>query len=162
MADIKIYKELSGLPEELEKWGKKALSQIESPEKAHEAAKVLREKMDQLWEDCPARDEEDKVIYVLKKLGKPEAVAEELKENYKIKNNLKTDRIAGVVCLGLSLFCAVYPIMVFLAAPNLSVDTGTIYRDYRTGVGAGSGAVCAIAFLILGMWLLLHNRKREE
>lgn len=81
---------------------------------------------------------------------------------YKELSGVPEDRIAGIICLGLSLVSAIYPIMIFSADPSLIVDAGTIYRDYRTGVGAVSGAVCAIAFLILGMWLLLHNRNREE
>ncbi len=162
MSDMRIYKELYELPEELEKWGKKALSQIESPEKAHEAAKELRARMDRLWEDCPASDEEEKVRYVLKKLGKAEQVAEELKENYKIKSNPKTDKKVGIICLVLSALCAIYPIMMFLTVPNQVSEPGAIYADYRTGVGAGSAVVCAIVFLLFGMWLLLHNRKREE
>jgi len=162
MSYIRNYRELNELPEELEKWGKKALSQIESPEKAHEAAKELKEKMKQLWEECPARDKEEKVRYVLKKLGKAEDVAEELRKNYKIISNKKTDKIAGVIFLILSAFCSIYPIMIFFYHQNRVSEIGEIYRDYRMGVGAGSGAACAIIFLILGIWMIWNSRKEGK
>ena len=123
MTDIRVYKELCDLPDELEKWGKKALIQIESPEKAHEAAKVLREKMDRLWKECPAQDNEEKVRYVLKQLGKAETVAEELKETYKIKSNPKTDKKIGIICLGIMILGMFY-------SENIAreVENG-LYRD---------------------------------
>jgi len=162
MADIRVYKELCDLPDELEKWGKKALIQIESPEKAHEAAKVLREKMDRLWNECPAQDNEEKVRYVLKQLGKAESVAEELKETHKIKSNPKADKKVGIICLGIAILSSIYPLVMFLTLPNQPSNPGHFLGNFKAGSGIGAAAVCAIVFLFLGMWLLLHNRKKEE
>jgi len=157
---MKIYKQLRGLPEELEKWGVKALSKIDSPEQTDFAATELRQKMDELWEQCPSPEPEEKMYYVLKQLGKADVAAEELKEAYKLKSNAKTDKVVGIICLVLATFCSIYPIRTFFIYPQDQFVVGEFYGVYKASVGAGAGAVCAIAFLILGLWLLLHNKKK--
>ena len=161
MAETIFYKEFNGLPEKLEKWGMKAISKIEAPEKRHEAAKFLRKKMDCILLECETWDEEEKTEYVLKKLGKAHVVAEELKASYAVKNNLKTDRIAGIIVLFLSMLCAVYPAMVFFVFSKENADNASIYANWLTGKGAGAAAACAITLFVLGIWLLLHNRSKK-
>lgn len=156
---MKIYKDLRELPEELEKWGVKALSKIESPEKANQAAKDLREKIDKLWEQCPSPEQEEKVRYILRQLGKADVVAEEFKEIYKIKSNPKIDKVIGVICLALAGLCSIYPIMTFCIYPQEEFVIGALQGAYQASRGAGAGAVCAIIFLILGAKLLLPKKK---
>ena len=162
---MKIYKQLRGLPEELEKWGVKALSKIESPEQADFAATELRKKMDKLWEQCPSPESEEKVHYILRQLGKAESVAEELKEEYKLKSNTKTDKRIGCICLILGIICAVISFTLYYFNRNqvfFSDGLGYMQGAYKSGVGVGAAAVCAIAFLVFGVWLLLQNKKKGE
>jgi len=157
---MKIYKELRELPEELEKWGVKALSKIESPEQANRAANDLRIKIDTLLDQSSSLEEEEKVRYVLKQLGKADVAAEEFKESYKLKSNSKTDKVMGIICLVLAGSCSIYPIRIFFVYPQEEFVIGAIHGAYKASLGAGAGAVCAIVFLIFGVWLLLHNKKK--
>lgn len=157
---MKIYKELRELPEELEKWGVKALSKIESPEKADQAAKDLRTKIDNLWQQCPSPEQEEKVRYVLKKLGRADVAAEELKESYVLRSNPKADRVIGIICLLLAVVCSIYPIRTFFIYPQEQFVIGEFYGAYKASAGAGAGAVCTVVFLLFGLWLLLHNKKK--
>ena len=159
---MKIYKQLQGLPEELEKWGVKALDKIESPEQANRAADDLRARIDLLWEECKASDEEEKVRYVLKNLGKADVVAEAWKELYAIKKNTKVDKIVGVICLVLAGICSIHPIKVFFIYTQEIENSAVIHGVWQAGKGAGAGVVCTIIFLFFGLWLLLSDRKNEK
>ena len=113
MAEIVFYKELQGLPEELEKWCEKALAQIQSPEKRDEAARDLRERIESLLKECPVQDAEEKTKDVLRKLGNPEVKAKELKQAYEIKDNKKIDKVVGCICLMLGTVCGIISFMLF-------------------------------------------------
>ena len=159
---MKIYKQLRGLPEELEKWGVKALDKIESPEQASRAADDLRAKIDLLWEECKVSDEEEKVRYILKNLGKANVVAEEWKELYVVKKNTKVDKIVGAICLALAVVCSILPIKVFFIYAQEIENQAVVHGVWQAGKGAGAGAVCTMIFLFLGLWLLLKDRKKGE
>ena len=161
MADTIIFKELNGLPSELEAWGQQALSKIESPEKKHEAAKILRQNIDQLWNDCSLENTEEKMNDVLTKLGDAYVVAEEMKESYALKRNPRTDRIAGIIALILAALCAIYPLMAFFLFPNENVSEGSIFIGYISGRGAGVGLAGALFLLVIGLWLLWYSKKKE-
>ena len=96
---MSTYKEFDNLPEELQVWGKQALCMIESPEKRHEAAGTLRQKIDNMWNECSLENQKEKTAYVLSKLGDAGAAAKEMKEAYALKTNPQKDRIIGVAML---------------------------------------------------------------
>lgn len=165
MKEIVFYKELQGLPEELERWCEKALAQIESPEKRDEAAKDLRERIEILLKECLAQDTEEKTKEVLKKLGKPESMAVELEQRYKIKDNKKVDKVAGCVCLVLGIVCGIISFILFYSNQNqvfFNDSLGYMQGAYKSGVGVGAGAVCAIVFVIIGIRLLLFSRSERK
>ena len=74
----------------------------------------------------------------------------------------KVDKIAGVVCLILSGICSIYPIRTFFIYSQEVVDQTVVHGVWQVGKGAGAGAVCAIVFLIIGVWLLLQTRKKGD
>ena len=164
MAEIIYYRELEGLPEELEKWCKKALSKIESPEKRHEAAKDLREKIEKLMEECSVQDMDEKIRYALLKLGNAETEAEELKQIYELPNNKKADQKAGTVCLILGIICGIISLVLFFSTKEQSFflsNKGYIHGAYKAGVGVGAAAVVAIILIITGIRLLIYSRKKQ-
>lgn len=156
------FKELNDFPEELKAWGEVALSRVESPEKRHEAANDLRQKMEGLWNECSLEKPEEKLAYVLSQLGDAETVADEMRNTYVWKEKPKTDRVIGSIVLILSAFCGVYAFMAFFVFPNEEYGEASIYANYLTGKGAGSGAACAILFFVLGVMILLNSRKKGK
>lgn len=166
MNKIVFYKELEGLPEELEKWCEKALAEIESPEKCNEAAKNLRVKIELLLKECPVQDLEEKTEYVIKKLGKPEITARELKEAYSIKYNKKTDKVIGTICLALGIICSIISFILFYSsrnqiffAPNAG---GYMQGAYKIGTGAGASAFAGIFLIIFGVRVLIYSRSERK
>lgn len=154
-------KELSNLPEEIRMWGEQALTKIVAPEKRHEAANDLRYKIDNLWNECSSESPEERVAYVLKKLGDVDVAAEEMKTAYEWKATPKVDIKAGIVFLILSAFCGIYAFMAFFVFPSEASGTASPYATYLTGKGAGSGAVVSIVLLALSVMILLNARKEE-
>lgn len=155
-------KELNNLPEELRLWGEQALDKIEAPEKRHEAACDLKDKMEHLWNECSMENPEEKTAYVLSRLGDAQAVAVEMKKTYAWKATPRTDIKVGIILLILSVLCGVYAYMAFFVFPNHASNEASIYATYLTGRGAGGGAVCAIVFMVLGIMILLNARKGER
>lgn len=165
MNKIVFYKELQGLPEELERWCEKALAEIESPEKCQEAAIDLRKKIEALLEECTVQDLEEKTVYVVRKLGRPEIAASELKEVYKIKDNKKADKVTGTICLVLGIVCGLISFMLFYSGRNqefFNDNLGYMQGAYRSGVGAGASAFVAIFFIIFGVRVLLYSRNEGK
>ena len=168
MAGIVFYKELEGLPEELERWCEKALAQIESPEKRDEAASDLREKIEKLLKECPAQDLEEKTRDVLRKLGKAEVVAVELKQTYETKYNKKTDKIIGCICVTIGMCCGIISFVLFYSSQNRGLmdailnDMHGMHGVYQLAVSAGASGFAAIFLIIFGIRVLLYSRSERK
>lgn len=152
------YRELNNLPKELQMWGERAVSRIKSPEKRHEAANDLRQKMDGLWGECPSKKQEEKTAYVLSRLGDAQTVAEELKNTYIWKGNPKLDRKIGIGLLILSVLSAIYPYWIFFVVPEFPEGVGWMAMR-RTREAAGAGAAFALGVFIVGVAILRNSRK---
>ena len=161
-----FIKEFDGLPQALQDWGKKAISQIQSPEKKHEAAKEVRQRMEDLWDNSDIEDIriEEKVKFLLSELGNVDLEAQRLAEKYQIKENPRMDRIIGVILLFISCLLGIHAYKVLSRAIDLKggeygpVNMGAYYAGYAPG----AEFFLIIVFTVIGLWLIFHSRKKER
>lgn len=158
-----VYSEWDGLPEEFVQWGSLAVSKIVSFEKRHEAAKMLRNKIDTLWINHDNINSKNIIDKVLKELGDANLVAEELKETYRIKDNPQKDRKIGIAMLILSIVFGIYPFLAFFAFPSTTpAPVENANMTFRAGSGAGAGGFIALIFFFLGIWNLCQSAKTKK
>lgn len=168
MQDLEYIHEFDELPKELIKWGKTAIGQIISPQKQHEAAKEVREKIDALWDRAFMEGiaDERKVSYVLDKLGDVNVAAEELTEKYQLKENTKQNKIIGGVMLLISAICGYRAYVIFFvdkAKDVVDAATGQyFYSRYNLAQSGGAFMFVALVFGVLGLRLLLDFRQKNK
>lgn len=163
MQEIGFVKEFDGLPQPLEEWGKTAISQIVSPEKRHEAAKEVRQRIDELLDKSDIRDAERRVSFVLSELGDVNLEAEHLAEKYKLRENPKQNRKIGVILLSISVLLGIHACSNIYGSMDLKPNGYGVfhYGGYQLGIAAGAELFICLCFTVIGLWLIFHSRKKE-
>ena len=163
MQEIGFVKEFDGLPQPLEEWGKVAISQIVSPEKRHEAAKEVRQRIDELLDKSDIRNAERKVSFVLSELGDVNLEAERLAEKYKLRENPKQNRKIGAILLSISALLGIHACSNIYGSMDLKPNGYGVfhYGGYQLGIAAGAELFICLCFAVIGLWLIFHSRKKE-
>lgn len=167
MSETVFITEFNGLPQPLCDWGKTAIEQIDSPEKRHEAAKEVRQRIDELWDKSFIEDinAEKKVAFVLSKLGDADLEAKRLAEKYKIKENPVKDRIIGVILLAISGLLSVHAYSIINRGMDVKGGRGPAgyhFGALLSGRAAGAEFFIIIIFTFIGLWLIFHSGKKED
>lgn len=164
--EVGFMKEFDGLPQPLQEWGKLVIREIVSPEKRHEAAKEVRQRIDELWDKSFIGniDTEKKVQLVLSELGTADLEAKRLAEKYKIKENPVQDRIIGVILLFISVLLGIHAYTILDRTMDLGPNGhGPInHGAYYAGFAPGAEFFIIIVFTVIGLWLIFHSRKKDK
>lgn len=166
MQETGFIKEFDGLPQTLQDWGKTAIKQIVSPEKRHEAAKEVRQRIDELWDKSFIENisAEKKEAFVLSELGDADLEAVRLAEKHRLKENPIKDRIMGVILLVISGMLSIY-VYTFLSR---TIDIKEYGGDrinfgvYHAGFAPGGAIFLILAFTIIGLKLIFQSRKKAR
>ena len=77
----------------------------------------------------------------------------------------KTDKRIGCICLILGIVCAVISFILYFFNRNqvfFADDLGYMMGAYKSGVGVGAAAVCAIVLIFIGIRLLLCSKSERK